>query len=127
MAQHDDETPVAGSAVEKHEPRQVSAGIAVVTTDVFENPGEPPHRDRVTDIDPAAERRAERRAERGAVGDALGHAVGDAQRVPRRGAQRVAVGLVDTERDGRPDDEPVARAVVVRGGVDDRLTVTSPS
>ncbi|WP_460510584.1 cytochrome bc1 complex Rieske iron-sulfur subunit [Frigoribacterium salinisoli] len=60
MAQHDDDAPLAGSAVEKHEPRRVSAGTAVVTDDVFENPGEPPHRDRVTDKDPVAEKRAER-------------------------------------------------------------------
>jgi len=60
MAQHDDDAPTAGSAVEKHEPRRVSAGTAVVTDDVFENPGEPPHRDRVTDKDPVAEKRAER-------------------------------------------------------------------
>ena len=60
MAEHDDEAPTAGSAVEKREPRQVSAGTAVVTSDVFQNPGEPPHRDRVTDIDPKVEKRAER-------------------------------------------------------------------
>ncbi|WP_423924008.1 Rieske 2Fe-2S domain-containing protein [Frigoribacterium sp. 2-23] len=60
MAQHDDETPETGSAVEKHEPRPVSAGTAVLTTDVYDNPGEPPHRDRVTDIDPKAEKTAER-------------------------------------------------------------------
>lgn len=60
MADHDDETPVTGSAVEKSEPRQTSAGTAVVKTDTFENPGEPPHRLRVTDKDPVEEKRAER-------------------------------------------------------------------
>jgi ubiquinol-cytochrome c reductase iron-sulfur subunit len=59
MADHDDETPVTGSAVEKSEPRQASAGTAVIPTDTFENPGEPPHRLRVTDIDPKEEKRAE--------------------------------------------------------------------
>ena len=61
-----------------------------------------------------------------AVGGAERGAVGAAQRVPERGAQRVAAGLVDAERDGRPVDEPVARAVVVRGGADDGLAVTPP-
>lgn len=60
MAQHDDEARTPGSAVEKHEPRRVSAGTAVVTSDLFENPGEPPHHDRMTDKDPVAEKRAER-------------------------------------------------------------------
>ncbi|RNE62332.1 cytochrome bc1 complex Rieske iron-sulfur subunit [Cryobacterium tepidiphilum] len=39
---------------------EAPAGTAVVARDAFENPGFPPHRPRVTDIDPKAERRAER-------------------------------------------------------------------
>ncbi|MEO6199744.1 MAG: Rieske 2Fe-2S domain-containing protein [Cryobacterium sp.] len=37
-----------------------SAGTAVVARDSIENPGFPPHRPRVTDLDPKADRRAER-------------------------------------------------------------------
>src|SRR5512141_2202278 len=36
------------------------AGTAVVTQDSIVNPGFPPHRPRVTDLDPKADRRAER-------------------------------------------------------------------
>ncbi|MHA6668255.1 cytochrome bc1 complex Rieske iron-sulfur subunit [Homoserinimonas sp. A447] len=63
MAQHDNggDAAAAGSAVEKSEPRQVSSGTAVVTSDAVQNPGFPPHRPRVTDLDPAAERTAARR------------------------------------------------------------------
>ena len=39
---------------------EAPAGTAVVARDAFENPGFPPHRPRVTDLDPTAERRAER-------------------------------------------------------------------
>lgn len=60
MADHDDETPQAGSAVEKSEPLKVSAGTAVIPTDPFENPGEPAHHLRVTDIDPVEEKKAAR-------------------------------------------------------------------
>ncbi|RKR74285.1 ubiquinol-cytochrome c reductase iron-sulfur subunit [Frondihabitans australicus] len=60
MADHDDENPEAGSAVAHHEPRQISSGTAVIPTEQFENPGEPPHRPRVTDKDPQEEKRAER-------------------------------------------------------------------
>ncbi|GAA4683937.1 cytochrome bc1 complex Rieske iron-sulfur subunit [Frondihabitans cladoniiphilus] len=60
MADHDDETPATGSAVEKSEPRQASAGTAVVPTDTFENPGHPPHKLRITDTDPKEEKSAER-------------------------------------------------------------------
>jgi ubiquinol-cytochrome c reductase iron-sulfur subunit len=35
-------------------------GTAVQRADAFENPGMPPHRPRITDVDPKAERRAER-------------------------------------------------------------------
>ncbi|MCU1546367.1 MAG: ubiquinol-cytochrome reductase [Homoserinimonas sp.] len=63
MAQHDngDLTAAAGSAIEKSEPLQVSSGTAVVSADAIANPGLPPHRERVTDIDPAKERQAARR------------------------------------------------------------------
>lgn len=63
MAQHDNggEDAAAGSAVEKSEPRQVSSGTAVVTSDAIPNPGLPPHRERVTDLDPGKERAAARR------------------------------------------------------------------
>jgi ubiquinol-cytochrome c reductase iron-sulfur subunit len=39
---------------------QVSAGTAVVSQDAIQNPGFPPHRKRVTDLDPAKEKRSER-------------------------------------------------------------------
>jgi ubiquinol-cytochrome c reductase iron-sulfur subunit len=63
MAQHDNggEDAAAGSAVEKSQPRQVSSGTAVVPSDAIQNPGLPPHRLRVTDIDPEAEKAAARR------------------------------------------------------------------
>jgi len=38
----------------------VSPGLGVVAPDRFENPGIPPHRPRVTDLDPKKEKRAER-------------------------------------------------------------------
>jgi ubiquinol-cytochrome c reductase iron-sulfur subunit len=61
MAQHDDggTNAAAGSAVEKTE--TAAAGTAVIAPDAFENPGLPPHRLRVTDIDPKKEKTAERR------------------------------------------------------------------
>ena len=63
MAQHDDggENATAGSAVVKSEPPQASRGTAVIASDAFENPGHPPHRPRVTDLDPEKDRIAERR------------------------------------------------------------------
>jgi ubiquinol-cytochrome c reductase iron-sulfur subunit len=63
MAQHDNggENAAAGSAVEKTEPRQVSSGTAVVSSDAIPNPGLPPHRLRVTDLDEAKEKQAARR------------------------------------------------------------------
>lgn len=39
---------------------EVSAGTAVIVRDAVENPGLPPHRKRVTDLDPKKERTAER-------------------------------------------------------------------
>ena len=37
-----------------------AAGTAVIATDAVQNPGLPPHRKRVTDLDPKVEKRAER-------------------------------------------------------------------
>ena len=39
---------------------QAAAGTSVVARDAVQNPGLPPHRQRVTDLDPRAEKRAER-------------------------------------------------------------------
>ena len=39
---------------------QASAGTAVIAADAFENPGLPPHQQRVTDLDPKVDRRNER-------------------------------------------------------------------
>lgn len=51
-------TPASSSDVDVH--RTGDAGTAVVVRDAPENPGFPPHRPRVTDLDPKKERRAER-------------------------------------------------------------------
>jgi len=59
MSQHDDEA--TGSAVEAHAPREVSIGTAIAPTDAVENPGMPPHRERVTDLDPRKDRQMSRR------------------------------------------------------------------
>lgn len=63
MAQQDDggSNAAAGSAVVKSEAPMPSPGTAVVASDAFENPGLPPHRLRVTDLDPRKDRIAERR------------------------------------------------------------------
>jgi ubiquinol-cytochrome c reductase iron-sulfur subunit len=63
MAQHDDgeSTVAAGSDVEKVVAPTSSAGTAVVVSGRFENPGLPPHRLRVTDLDPKKDKTAERR------------------------------------------------------------------
>lgn len=50
-----------GTAVEKGTPQEVSPGTAVVSSDRIENPGFPPHRPRVTELDPAKDKSAERR------------------------------------------------------------------
>lgn len=60
MAEHDDEALSSSSAVEKHGTTSTPAGTAVVPADPFENPGEPPHRARRTDVDPKKQRLAER-------------------------------------------------------------------
>ncbi|KQO64843.1 cytochrome bc1 complex Rieske iron-sulfur subunit [Curtobacterium sp. Leaf261] len=59
MAEHDDEAVTSSSAVEKHG-MTVPSGTAVLPAEPFENPGEPPHRPRRTDVDPKKERLAER-------------------------------------------------------------------
>ena len=51
----------AGSTVEKYGDNPPSAGIAVVSSDAVQNPGFPPFRPRVTDLDPAKEHTQERR------------------------------------------------------------------
>lgn len=66
MAQQDDGgTPAAaGSAVAStavHISDTGAPGTAVIPSNAFENPGLPPHRLRVTDIDPKKEKTAERR------------------------------------------------------------------
>jgi ubiquinol-cytochrome c reductase iron-sulfur subunit len=61
---HDDDggkNAAVGSAIEKSEPPQASPGTAIVTADGFTNPGLPPERPRVTDLDPVKEKQAERR------------------------------------------------------------------
>ncbi|TXK17666.1 ubiquinol-cytochrome c reductase iron-sulfur subunit [Homoserinibacter sp. GY 40078] len=50
-----------GTAVETHAPKPVSVGVAVISDDAVENPGFPPYRPRVSDLDPAKERQNERR------------------------------------------------------------------
>ncbi|MBF0671029.1 MAG: Rieske 2Fe-2S domain-containing protein [Salinibacterium sp.] len=62
MAKQDngESSAAAGSAVENHGAVSVSSGTAVVASDAFTNPGLPPHEPRVTDLDPAKERRASR-------------------------------------------------------------------
>jgi ubiquinol-cytochrome c reductase iron-sulfur subunit len=61
---HDDDggtSAAADSAIEKSEPPQASPGTAIVTSDAIENPGLPPHRFRVTDLDPRKQKQAARR------------------------------------------------------------------
>ena len=55
---NDTDTGTASTAVEPYAP---SAGIAVVNDDAIPNPGFPPERPRVTDLDPAVEQQQERR------------------------------------------------------------------
>lgn len=63
MAQHDtgDSPAAAGSALDKTEARGAKPGTAVEVADAFVNPGLPPHRARITDIDPKKEKQAVRR------------------------------------------------------------------
>jgi ubiquinol-cytochrome c reductase iron-sulfur subunit len=61
---HDDDggtNAAAGSAIEKSEPPQASPGTAIVASDAITNPGLPPHRPRVTDLDPKKQKQAARR------------------------------------------------------------------
>ncbi len=57
----DSSAAAAGSAVEKHGGVEPSPGTGVVIADKVENPGFPPERARVTDLDPAVEKQQERR------------------------------------------------------------------
>lgn len=59
MAQADGAAP--GTAVVRHEDAPHATGVAVVTDDRVENPGFPPYRPRVSDVDPVKERQNERR------------------------------------------------------------------
>lgn len=63
MAQHEDSMNVAeaDSNLESAETGKFSSGTAVIAPDAFENPGLLPRHERVTDLDPKAERRAEHR------------------------------------------------------------------
>ena len=57
--QHDGD--LHSRALEKATPRPERPGVAVIARDAFENPGFPPERPRVTDLDPKKDRQAERR------------------------------------------------------------------
>jgi ubiquinol-cytochrome c reductase iron-sulfur subunit len=50
-----------GTAVERHEHAPRATGVAVVSDDRVQNPGFPPYRARVSDVDPVKERQNERR------------------------------------------------------------------
>ncbi len=50
-----------GTAVERHESAPLSSGVAVISDDAVQNPGFPPYRARVSDLDPVKERQNERR------------------------------------------------------------------
>lgn len=58
---HGADSTAAGTSVEKHGGAQPSAGTAVVVADEIPNPGFPPYRPRVADIDPVKEKQQERR------------------------------------------------------------------
>lgn len=47
-------------AAQGHASSEVAAGTAVISSDAVQNPGLPPHRKRVTDLDPKLDKRAER-------------------------------------------------------------------
>jgi ubiquinol-cytochrome c reductase iron-sulfur subunit len=55
------DSSIVGTTVEKYGDNPPAAGTAVVTSDEIPNPGFPPFRARVTDLDPAKEREQERR------------------------------------------------------------------
>ncbi len=52
---------IVGTTVEKYGDNPPAAGIAVIAKDSLDNPGFPPFRPRVTDLDPAKARQQERR------------------------------------------------------------------
>jgi ubiquinol-cytochrome c reductase iron-sulfur subunit len=56
-----DQGSAAGTAVEKREAPVPSPGTTIVSSDKVENPGFPPFRPRVSELDPAKERQNERR------------------------------------------------------------------
>ena len=58
--QHGDDTP-AGTSVEKYGSFRPASGTAVVESERVQNPGFPPYRARVADLDPAKARQQERR------------------------------------------------------------------
>jgi ubiquinol-cytochrome c reductase iron-sulfur subunit len=55
------DSSIVGTTVEKYGDNPPTAGIAVVVADQIPNPGFPPFRPRVTDLDPAKARQQERR------------------------------------------------------------------
>jgi ubiquinol-cytochrome c reductase iron-sulfur subunit len=61
MAEQHGSAGQGSTAVERTAPRPETPGVAVVPADAFENPGFPPERPRVTDLDPRKDRQAERR------------------------------------------------------------------
>lgn len=62
MAEHDgDAGEHAGASLEKYGDYAPSSGTAVIESDRIENPGFPPYRPRVGDLDPVKERQQERR------------------------------------------------------------------
>jgi len=61
MATDNDDNPNAGTTIEKYGDNPPGAGIAVVTSDEVQNPGFPPFRPRVSDLDPVKEKQNERR------------------------------------------------------------------
>ncbi|WP_395243185.1 Rieske 2Fe-2S domain-containing protein [Agromyces sp. MMS24-K17] len=60
MAQDDHSSELVAADSSHAEHPHASPGTAIVLDDAFENPGFPPHRPRVTDEDPAKEKRAQR-------------------------------------------------------------------
>lgn len=60
MANDQEPGTAAGTAVERHEAPAVPAGTAVLDPDAAVNPGFPPHRPRLTDLDPKKAKQASR-------------------------------------------------------------------
>ena len=61
MAKDHDDNPNAGTTIEKYGDNPPGEGIAVLSSDEVQNPGFPPFRPRVGDLDPAKEKQQERR------------------------------------------------------------------